>query len=117
MHIIKNFPFTKLINTHITRIFETGLIRQWDMEMKHRFGERYLANFRSDFVDLVIVRSPLSMKNMQGGFYLLFIGYAVSIATLMLIERQVGICEKWRNKKKGKRNYNDASYAYTCGIK
>lgn len=88
MRIVKDSPFTELINTRITRIFESGLIRHWDMEMRHRLGERYVANFHSEFVTEVVVRNPLTIENMQGAFYLLFIGYVLSTAVLV-IERQI----------------------------
>lgn len=35
MRIIRGSPFTELINAHIRRIIENGLVQHWDVEMRN----------------------------------------------------------------------------------
>lgn len=74
----KNSPFTQLLNIHLCRVY--GLIQHWHFEIIQKLGEHYMPNFYINYYrKRVREHFPISLADIQGGFYLLFVGYSLAL--------------------------------------
>lgn len=80
----RNSPYKKLIDKHINRCDEHGLINHWNGLMQTFGGSSYMDNFFKTYVTTKNTFEPLNIKLIQGIFIFLIIGYVISVCILFL---------------------------------
>lgn len=75
----KNSAFTKIFNDRLYRLQESGLVDYWYTVVKEKYRLPYMENFFSVYSNVLRKYSPLSLEKMYGSFFIILLGYFVSI--------------------------------------
>lgn len=79
----KDSPFINVFNKYITLFIEHGLIQHWYAEVRIKNDLTDMSPFFSFYTTVSTQKSPLSLIQIQGGFYLLLCGYAISVLVFL----------------------------------
>lgn len=80
----KYSPFNKIINKHISRVFEHGLIKYWQKTMYKKTNKKYMSNFYSGYWVRKTKQYSLTLADVQGTFYLLGTGYVIASFSFLI---------------------------------
>lgn len=75
----RNSAFTKIFNDRLYRLQEAGFVDYWYAEVKEKYRLPYMDNFFSVYSNVLRKYSPLNLDKMYGSFFILLVGYFVSV--------------------------------------